>query len=49
MGAGSEPAVEHGVDLVCASERADVYFPGRARVRGEDTVDRGDAFAVLVA
>ena len=48
-GAGSEPAVKRGVDLVRASEGVDLYFPGEARVRGEVTIDRGNLFAVLAA
>ena len=43
-----EPAVELGVELVFLAEAADGYTSGGARVRGEDLVDRGDAFAFAV-
>ena len=40
-----KPAVELGVELVFGAEVADGYASGGARVRGEDLVDRSDAFA----
>ena len=43
-----EPVVELGVELVFLAEAADGYVSGGARVRGEDLVDRGDAFAFAV-
>ena len=43
-----EPAVELRVELAFLAEAADGYASGGARVRGEDLVSRGDAFAFAV-